>query len=271
MNMKGSPVHLSKVIMNLLSNAVEALTAAGEVKITTEYRYLNRPIKGYDVVDEGDYIVLTVADSGKGIAPEDLDKIFEPFYTKKVMGKSGTGLGLAVVWGTVKDHNGYIDVQSEDGKGSAFSLYFPLTLEVARSTPKAVSKEQVMGDGESILVVDDVLEQRDVAVSILSRLGYSVNAVSNGLDAVSFVAVQPVDLVLLDMIMDPGIDGLETYQRILDVRPGQRAVIVSGYSETERVKKAQQLGAGTYVRKPYRLETIGLAVRNALGKPLPPP
>lgn len=266
MNIKGSPVHLSKVVMNLLSNSVEALAEGGEVSIRTEYRYLDSPLRGYDVIVEGDYVVLTVADNGKGIAPRDLDKIFEPFYTKKVMGKSGTGLGLAVVWGTVKDHEGYIDVQSEEGQGSTFTIYFPVTLEETGDAKKRVSMEDFMGAGESILVVDDVQEQRDVAVSILSKLGYCVNAVSNGLDAVSFVSSRTVDLVLLDMIMDPGIDGLETYQRILTVRPGQKAVIVSGYSETERVKQARQLGVGMYVRKPYRLETIGVAVRETLGK-----
>ena len=266
MKIKGSPVHLSKVMMNLLSNALEAVADGGEVSIRTEYRYLDRPVKGYDVVAEGDYVVLTVRDNGKGISPADLDKIFEPFYTKKNMGRSGTGLGLAVVWGTVKDHYGYIDVQSEDGKGSTFTIYFPVTREEAVDKRQPVSMDHLTGEGESILVVDDIHEQRDIAVSILSRLGYDVSAVSNGLDAVSFIISKPVDLVLLDMIMDPGIDGLETYRRILDVRPGQKAIVVSGYSETERVKKARLLGAGGYVRKPYRMETIGLAVRDALAK-----
>ena len=129
MNIKGSPVHLGKTIMNLLSNAAEAISDHGEVTILTENRYLDKPIAGYDDIREGDYVVLRVSDNGKGISAEDLGKIFEPFYTKKVMGRSGTGLGLAVVWGTVKDHDGYIDVQSEEGKGSTFTLYFPVTRE----------------------------------------------------------------------------------------------------------------------------------------------
>jgi DNA-binding NtrC family response regulator len=101
-------------------------------------------------------------------------------------------------------------------------------------------------------------------MSILSRLGYDVCTVSCGLDAISFIQSQPADLVLLDMIMDPGIDGLETYQRILEINPGQKAIIVSGFSETERVRKARALGASAYVRKPYRMESIGLAMRGAL-------
>ena len=265
-NIKGSTVHLSKMVTNLMSNAVEALSEGGEVHIRTKFHYLDRPIRGYDVVEEGNYVVLTVSDNGSGISQKDIDKIFEPFYTKKVMGKSGTGLGLAVVWGTVKDHHGYIDVQSIPGEGSTFMIYFALTVEPTSDSKQVVSLDECMGHGESILVVDDVIEQRDVATGILSRLDYNVCAVSSGLDAVAFVKSQKVDLVVLDMIMDPGIDGLETYQRILEICPGQKAIIVSGFSETERVKKAQRLGAGAYVRKPYRLERIGLAVRQELMK-----
>ncbi|MDD5167800.1 MAG: ATP-binding protein [Syntrophales bacterium] len=266
MKIKGSPVHLSKMIMNLMSNAVEAVSDGGEINIRTEYKYLDAPIKGYDVVEEGDYVVLTASDNGKGISANDLDKIFEPFYTKKVMGKSGTGLGLAVVWGTVKDHQGYIDVQSEVGKGSTFSIYLPVTIDESSSSQTKISIDQYMGNGETILVVDDVIEQRELAMSILDKLGYNVFTVSDGLDAVEFVRVRPVDLVILDMIMDPGIDGLETYKRILKISPYQKAIIVSGFSETEKVRQAQQLGAGAYIRKPYRLENIGMAIKNELEK-----
>ena len=159
LKIKGSPVHLSKTIMNLVSNAAEAISGRGEVTIRTENRYVDHPIQGYDDLQEGDYVVLTVSDSGMGIPDRDLRKIFEPFYTKKVMGRSGTGLGLAVVWGTVKDHHGYIDVQSEEGKGTTFTLYFPVTREELTKTAETVSTSTYMGRGESILVVDDVKEQ----------------------------------------------------------------------------------------------------------------
>jgi PAS domain S-box-containing protein len=266
LNVKGSPVHLGKTIMNLTSNAAEAIAGRGEVVVRTENRYLDQPVRGHDTIREGDYVVVTVSDDGRGISEKDIGKIFEPFYTKKVMGRSGTGLGLAVVWGTVKDHNGYIDVLSEEGKGSIFTLYFPASLEEParpRETPMA---ETYLGKGESILVVDDVKEQRELATSMLERLGYRVAAVSGGEEAVDYLGTHKADLVLLDMIMDPGIDGLETYQRILAINPGQKAVIVSGYSETDRVSKAQELGAGPYVRKPYVLEKIGAAIRGELDR-----
>jgi len=266
LSIKGSPVHLNKTLMNLVSNAAEAISGRGEVVIRTENRYLDRPILGYDDMREGDYAVLTVSDTGKGIAPADLEKIFEPFYTKKVMGRSGTGLGLTVVWGTVKDHRGYIDVQSKEEKGSIFSLYFPITREEPAKTQEAASPAIYHGKGESLLVVDDVKEQRELAMSMLTGLGYRVACVSSGEEAVDYLKANTSDLIVLDMIMDPGIDGLETYRRILKIRPGQKAIIVSGFSETDRVRKAQSLGAGAYVRKPYVKEKIGLAIRKELDK-----
>jgi two-component system cell cycle sensor histidine kinase/response regulator CckA len=266
LHIKGSPVHLEKTLMNLVSNAVEAISDRGSVMIRTENRYLDKPIRGYDDVREGDYVVLTVSDTGKGISATEIEKIFEPFYTKKVMGRSGTGLGLTVVWGTVKDHDGYIDVHSEAENGSTFTIYFPATREELAGDQQEISPDQYMGRGESILVVDDIKEQRELAVAMLNRIGYHAVAVSTGEEAVSYIRTNKIDLMVLDMIMDPGIDGLETYRRILEINPKQKAIIVSGFSETERVKKAQEIGAGAYVRKPYILEKIGLAVKGELLK-----
>ena len=263
---KGSPVHLAKTVMNLVSNAMEAIPGRGMMAIRTENRYLDQPISGYDDVKEGDYVVLTVSDTGKGIAARDIDKIFEPFYSKKVMGRSGTGLGLAVVWGTVKDHNGYIDVKSDEGLGTTFTLYFPVTREEPAEPETAVAVSTYAGRGESILVVDDVREQRELAASMLGRLGYRVETVSGGEEAVSYLRDKTADLIILDMIMEPGIDGLETYRRIRDFNPRQKAIIVSGFSETDRVREAQELGAGTFVRKPYIMGKIGMAVRQELDR-----
>lgn len=264
LNIKGSQVHLGKTIMNLVSNASEAISGQGEVIIRTKNCYIDKPIRGYDDMQEGDYVVVTVSDNGRGISAADIKKIFEPFYTKKVMGRSGTGLGLAVVWGTVKDHDGYIDVQSEDGKGSTFTIYLPATREELTGDEQKTSPEQYMGKGETILVVDDVKEQREVATSMLTRLGYRVEAVSGGGEAIAYLRSNKADLIVLDMILDPGMDGLETYRRVLAINPKQKAIIVSGFSETDRVKKALELGAGTYVRKPYALENLGMAIRNEL-------
>jgi PAS domain S-box-containing protein len=264
LNIKGSPVHLEKTLMNLVSNAAEAVAGAGNVTIRTESRHLDKPLRGYDEVKEGDYVVLTVSDTGKGIPPEDREKIFEPFYTKKKMGRSGTGLGLAIVWGTVKDHDGYIDLQTGVGQGTTFTLYFPMTREELGVPRQKEPMEQFMGQGELVLVVDDNADQREIASRLLTQLNYLVHSVPSGEEAVEYLKRNRADILVLDMIMKPGIDGLETYQRVIAANPHQKAIIVSGFAETDRVKEARRLGAGIYVKKPYVLEKIGVAIRDEL-------
>ncbi len=266
LNTKGSPVHLAKTIMNLVTNGVEAITGSGFIEIATTNRYVDRPLRGYDDIAPGDYVVMSVADNGAGISPEDIDRIFEPFYTKKVMGRSGTGLGMAVVWGTVKDHQGYVEIESEVGSGTRVTIYLPASRHSAAEQAAAKSTEHYMGHGETVLVVDDIPEQLEIASLILEKLGYRVNTANGGLEALAFLEKNTVDLVILDMIMTPGIDGLETYRRIKAIRPDQKAIIASGYSETDRVREAQSLGAGAYIKKPYLLEKIGMAVRKELDR-----
>ena len=175
-------------------------------------------------------------------------------------------MGLTIVWGTVKDHNGYIDVQTEVERGTTFTLYFPVTREDLSAQEQKMPIERYAGNGESVLVIDDVAEQREVAAGLLAKLGYKVHLASSGEEAVEYLKGNKADILVLDMIMAPGIDGLETYQRILEVNPKQKAIIVSGFSETERVKKAQKLGAGAYVKKPYMLEKIGMAIRDEINR-----
>ena len=266
LNVSGSSVHLGKTLFNLISNASEAMPKGGTVTIKTANQYMKKPIHGYDEVREGDYVVLSVSDTGEGILAADLERIFEPFYTKKVMGRSGTGLGLAVVWGVVKDHSGYINVESEEGKGSTFTLYFPATKEEMSAEADVTSMSEYTGKGESILIIDDVEGQRDLAAGMLRKLNYDVASVSSGEEAIAYLKEHKIDLILLDMIMDPGMDGLDTYRRILEIHPKQKALIVSGFSETDRVHATQALGAGAYVRKPYIIEKLGLAVKKELSR-----
>ena len=171
-----------------------------------------------------------------------------------------------MVWGTVKDHHGYINVQSEEGKGSTFTLYFPVTREELSAEHVAVSISEYMGKGESILIVDDVKEQRALATVMLQELNYSVTSVESGEEAVAYLKEHKADLMVLDMIMDPGMDGLDTYKSVLEIRPQQKAIIVSGFSESDRVKAAMALGAGAYVKKPYVIEKLGLAVKKELDR-----
>jgi two-component system, cell cycle sensor histidine kinase and response regulator CckA len=263
-NILGSHVHLSKLVMNLVANAAEAMPCGGTIGIETANTYVDTPIPGYDSVSEGEYAVLKIADPGIGMAQEEVNKIFEPFYTKKVMGRSGTGLGMAVVWGSLKDHRGYIDIETAEGRGTTFTLYFPVNRHALSKEEKRIHLEDYASKGETVLVVDDVAEQRELASVLLGKLGYSINEMSSGEAAVEFLKTNSVDLVILDMIMEPGIDGLETYKRISQCHPGQKAIIVSGFAETERVREVQGLGAGQYIRKPYTLEKIAVAVRKEL-------
>lgn len=263
-NIKGSPTPLKKVIMNLVSNAAEAQVRGGEILLRTSSRYLDKTLEGYQSIARGEYSVLSVIDSGEGIDPEDLRRIFEPFYTKKVMGRSGTGLGLTVVWGTIEDHKGYIDIISVKNKGTTIDVYIPICRELIekRGIPEEV--EEFKGNGEKILVVDDIDYQRRIACAILKRLNYTVISVAGGEEAVSYLKNNTADLVMLDMIMDNGMDGLETYENILKHNPRQKAIIASGFSETDRVKQAQRLGAGRYIKKPYKLELLGKIIYQEL-------
>jgi PAS domain S-box-containing protein len=260
----GSPVHLTKSLTNLVSNAAEALPDGGTVKIRTSRRELTDPLQVYEVVEPGRYAALQVVDDGIGISPGDVQKIFEPFYTKKEMGRSGTGLGMPVVYGTVKDHHGFIDVQSVEGRGTTFTLYLPITEALLAESSARIDLQKVMGAGESILVVDDVEEQREIATGMLEKLGYAVAAVNSGEAAVDHLKDKGADLLLLDMIMDPGIDGLETFKRAREVQPEVKVIIASGYSETARCQEARDLGAGPYLQKPYSLKQIAQLVRDVL-------
>jgi signal transduction histidine kinase/ActR/RegA family two-component response regulator len=267
--LEGSPLHLTKTLMNLITNAFEAMPGGGELRIETFNRYVDRPIRGYDQVAEGEYVAVRIRDTGIGIPLEDIPRIFEPFYTKKVMGRSGTGLGMAVVWGTVKDHNGYIDVDSRPGEGTTFTLFFPSTRKVGQRQELVHPLHEYLGRGESILVVDDAREQREIAESMIRKLSYTVRSVSSGEEACDLLENDPVDLLVLDMILDAGMDGLETYEKVLKIRPGQKAIIASGFSETDRVRRALELGAGKYVKKPYTIEKLGLAIRAELDREPP--
>jgi CheY-like chemotaxis protein len=250
--------------MNLVSNAAEAMPTGGRVTVSTGNRRLEQPVRGHTDVRRGNYVVLGVSDSGIGIAPEDVQRIFEPFYTKKKMGRSGTGLGMAVVWGTVQDHLGYIDIRSRPGEGTDITLYLPSCGRAAERKPEAPKAEDWRGAGESILVVDDNREQREIALEILTQLGYAAKALPSGEEAVAFLDHEKMDLLILDMIMDPGIDGLETYRRVCARHPGQKALIASGFAETDRVRNAQGLGAGAYLKKPYTVDTLARAIRAEL-------
>lgn len=263
LNVMGAPVHLSKCLMNLFTNALEAMPGGGLLTITTANRYLEADEVPQPEMRPGEYVVLTVADTGLGMDREKLGRIFEPFYTSKVMGRSGTGLGMTLVWSAVKDHSGHITVDSIPGAGTTFTLCFPATRKKAAATP-APDLSHYRGNGETVLVVDDVEEQRRFTAEMLTMLGYEVATAASGEEAVGMIRQRPYDILVLDMIMPGGLDGLATYRKILAIAPGQKAIIASGFAEAENVTTAQELGAGEFVRKPYTVLTLAVALQQEL-------
>lgn len=264
-NINGSRLHIRKSIMNLVTNASEAIETNGDIVISTRNCYLDRPLRAYSDVQIGEYAVLSISDNGGGISKEEIDRIFEPFYTKKEMGRSGTGLGLTVVWNTVQDHSGYIVVTSEMGR-TQFDLYFLITRESYSESIIKIPIDKYMGNGEKILVIDDEKNQRKIACEMLQALGYRTAEASGGYEAIHHIKKKPVDLILLDMIMPTGMNGFETYESIIKYYPNQKAVIASGFSITSDVKATQDLGAGQFLKKPYNIEKLGLAIKSELSK-----
>lgn len=262
--LSGSSVHLEKAVMNLLVNSFEAIVGIGTVLLITENRYVDTPIKGYDTTIPGKYVVLTISDSGMGIPQDKLARIFEPFYSSKIMGRSGTGLGMTVVWSTVKDHGGYLDVQSSPENGTTITVFLPSLEDDQPLQIEPSLQTTSRGNGETILLVDDDPGQRSLGESILNTLGYKAETIASGEEAVAFIRDRKVDLILLDMILEAEMDGLDTYKRIIKIRPGQKVVIVSGYSETDRIQKAIELGVNSFIKKPYNLKDLVIVINKVL-------
>jgi len=263
-NINGSSPHLQKVIMNLIVNAVDAMGFEGKLTLKTWHSHVNELKSGFSKMNPQEYACLSIKDTGCGIAEENVGSIFEPYFSSKEMHeRSGSGLGLSVVYGILKDHNGYYDIISKVGEGTEFILYFPTTLEPEKIVP--VLNDTPNGN-ETILIVDDNAGQRELSKEILSTLGYRIIEVKNGTEAVEFIKNNSVDLIVLDMIMEEGFDGLDTYQNILEYHPNQKAIIVSGFSTTDRVEKVQNLGAGAFIKKPFDMKILAVAVRNELDK-----
>ncbi|CAK8720109.1 histidine kinase [Candidatus Electrothrix aarhusensis] len=263
-----SPIHIKKCIMNLVHNGAEAIGEKGTVFLSTCTEFPDKTTTITHGLGEEEHVILRISDTGSGIRQEDLNHIFEPFYSKKNMGRSGTGLGLTVVWNTMEDHKGAVAVTSTD-KGTAFTLFFPVSKD--KETQEPVQQEfhleslaVPLGHGESVLVVDDDSVQRDLAGNMLKELGYRVETAQSGEEAVTMLQDRNVDLLVLDMLMAPGINGCQTYEQILKTQPGQRAIIVSGFSESKEVKRARTLGAALFLKKPYSLKKLGNALHEAL-------
>jgi len=257
-----SPQHLHKLLLNLIGNALEVVEEKGIIHITTDNCKFSHPL-AIDRIHEDDYVKVTVSDNGPGVSPEDAEFIFDPFYTTKMMGQSGTGLGLSIVWNIVQDHNGWIEIKNNN-PGARFEIYLPATSDSVCSFQDILPSDTLLGHGEKILLIDDQQEQNEIIESALKGMGYITHSVTSGEEGIAFLQGQPVDLVLLDMMMGDGLNGRETYEQILEICPDQKAIIISGYAKSEEIMKVKNLGVSKFIEKPVTISKIGLAIKQSL-------
>ncbi len=263
--------HLNRAISNLIHNAAESISKDGSVNIRTSVVQTDEHIGSFEDIPPGHYAILEIEDTGGGVDTNDVNHLFEPFFSRKTKGDlSGSGLGLAVVHGIVKDHNSFIDVVSRVGVGTTFTIYFPLMSSPAEPPPVEWEKAATPQGSARILVVDDEKFQRFIISKNLEKLGYDSSVASNGHEAVALFAeaekaknASPFDLVLLDMTMEVGFDGLDTYQAIRELYPNQNVIISSGYTDSKRIQAAMNLGAAC-LPKPYQRCDLAEALRKML-------
>ena len=264
--------HVVRAVANLVRNATEASDGAGTIGIRTYHQSLSESVSGFEPIDAGDYVVIAVADNGRGIAREDLPRVFEPFFSKKRLDESsGSGLGLAIVHGVVKEHGGFVDVRSEIGKGTEFLLYFRPAHETITTTEEATSKPP---PSARILIVDDDPVQLRTANRVLARQGHAVTAVNSGAKAYSVImdgmgagpneaGQPPFDVVVIDMLLNEADDGLSIFQKMRARFPALRGLVVSGHSPTERTRLAVT-GGLAWLSKPYTAEALAQSVKRLL-------
>jgi two-component system, cell cycle sensor histidine kinase and response regulator CckA len=261
-NVSGDSAQLEQVLMNLCINARDAMPQGGRLSVRTnnlvsssELATRTRSVPGKR------YVVLSVEDSGTGINPRTLERIFEPFFTTKAPGR-GTGLGLAVVHGIVRQHDGVIEVDSIPGTGSTFSVVLPAVESDAISAPSGTFAAAQPGSG-TLLVVEDDASVRQGMVRMLERSGYRALAAADGEAALAVLEQSAVDLVLLDAVL-PGLSALDTYRALLSRRPGTPVLLVSGYSEAMLDATLRRELAGRFLQKPFTLEGLQESVHGIL-------
>jgi signal transduction histidine kinase len=261
-----SPPHINKMIYNLVNNGMESVQDNGEILILTFFQKVSKNKNDINEIPPGEYCLLKIKDNGCGMQDDELEKIFEPFYTKKKLGRSGTGLGLAVVWNTVSDHNAFIKVHSSS-KGSVFEIYFPLKHYNIKKTISlnALSKVEKVQISESkqIFIVDDEAIQRTFLSKMLQKLGFKTKVFATGEELVGYLKNHSCDLLILDMMLGDGLNGRETYQEVLKTHPKQKAIVVTGYAMNEDVDETLKLGASACLHKPYTMQELTSVLEKA--------
>ena len=255
---------MNQVFLNLFVNARDAMPEGGKLWINTENVTIDESFSriSRDAVP-GDYVKISVGDTGVGISPEDIDHIFEPFYSTKSPEK-GTGLGLAVVYGIVKGHNGWISIDSKLGEGTCFSIYIP-RLEESTDKNEEVILEEPRGGNEVILLVDDDNEVRELGQTMLVQYGYKVLLAEDGEEAVTIYRWEKdnIDLVILDLYM-PHKSGRDAFVEMLEMNPKVKVIIYSGFNKVSQIQEMLDMGAKKFIQKPYRMKQMMQVVREIL-------
>ncbi|OGV53955.1 MAG: hypothetical protein A2X45_21535 [Lentisphaerae bacterium GWF2_50_93] len=263
----GDPTQLQNALLNLAINARDAISGQGEIIFITENISMNEVFDNEDVKNtiKGPYMKICVSDNGVGMDKDTINHIFEPFYTTKDIGK-GTGMGLASVYGTVKNHNGVVKVDSKPGKGSVFSLYFPV-LEDAVANEEVKSESVKNLHGLRILLVEDEQIVSDMVASMLRSLGHKVIACYDGIEAVEFYrkSSKSIDIVILDMVM-PKMSGKEAFITLKDINPGIRVILSSGYSIDGDAQSIIDAGAKAFIQKPFNMKDLSKCIEDALSE-----
>ena len=259
-----SAINITQTLSNLVINGVEACTTPQpRIRIRTTFQILEEELCGFETIPPGHYVILSVTDNGIGIGTQSKSHIFEPFYSEKELGKSGTGLGLTIIWNAIRDHNGYINLATSR-KGTRFDLYFPIPAERKFRPISQQVMQELSGNGESILVIDDEAFQRDIARATLQQLGYSVHTVDSGEQAIESIRSGTFDLLILDMVFETGMNGVDTFAAIKEIEPTQKALVTSGFFDPVEQQRISSLGINQYLHKPYSIATLGRAICQAL-------
>jgi PAS domain S-box-containing protein len=264
-DIKADPVQIEQVILNLGSNAAAAMPSGGDLIIkTANVRITKEAIYDLVGIGPGDYVLLTISDTGYGMDKGIVEHIFEPFFTTKDVG-TGTGLGLASAYGIVKKHQGYITCKSKVGKGTVFKIYLPAHKKREWVVDEIDDTTTLIGGTETILIVDDEATIREFSSKALGHFGYTVINCSSGEDALDVYSRQynDIDLILLDIGM-PGMGGYKCFEEMLKINQDAMIMITTGYSKDEKVQKALEKGAASYLGKPYKLSFLLKSVRKTL-------
>ncbi len=255
---------IEQVLMNLYVNALQAMPGGGDLYIQTENIIIDESDSNMHQVEPGNYVKISVTDTGIGMDKPIQQRIFEPFFTTKEIGR-GTGLGLASAYGIIKNHGGFIDVYSDKGEGTKFNIYFPASEKEVIDGKDLV--EEIVKGSETVLFVDDEDIIIDVGQDILKSMGYKVLQASCGKEAIEVYQKnrEKIDIVILDMIM-PGMSGRELYKKLKEVNPGIKVLLSSGYSVDGQAAEILKLGCSGFIQKPFNIGVLSNKIRDILDK-----